>query len=164
MTEWQCHHDVQTSEQVVGPISLEFFTFTRPSLLNVGMGSHQSKWTHARGTSWFNCYRWSYSTTKRCRQAFVYDMNMQQGSFCWMMMLSVLNYFPPQNNSWVVFGQLPFISTQPGICTQKSLLQQFSFLLVALSIFPSNFQSHPPFLPSNPQAPWKSNHTYCTVW
>lgn len=41
-----------------------FHIHTAFSIKCVGIGSHQSNWTHARGMSWFNCYRWSYSTTK----------------------------------------------------------------------------------------------------
>lgn len=74
-------------------------------------------------------------------------MNMQQGPFCWMKMLSVVYYFPPHDNPWVMLGQLPFISTWTGICLQKSLLQQFSFLAVARSIFLPAFRATLPFWP-----------------
>lgn len=50
-----------------------------------------------------------------------------------------------------MLGQLPFISTQPGICLQKSLLQQFSFLSVALAIFFPTLGVILPFCPQTLQ-------------
>lgn len=41
-----------------------FHIHTAFSIKCVGIGSSQSNWTRARGMFWFNCYRWSYSTTK----------------------------------------------------------------------------------------------------